>query len=191
MSRFRTRAPHRPPRSQTSLWCLEVRFSIALAHQSDAVPLEPGARSTSGVRSEACGWLVVGGGSFASMSSVVWRGKMSETARAYVFAHASHADHGGAAAAAASRSDARLSIFGVQRCQCCKRSLRSIHGISERMCVDQFRSIRSIGAATRLTKRGAARARLPAVACRTARVRRRYEQMGNGEPAAAEHAWRS
>ena len=28
-------------------------------------------------------------------------------------------------------------------------------------------------------------AAVPAVACRTARVRRRYEQMGNGEPAAA------
>ena len=109
----RTRAPHRPPRSQTSLWCLEVRFSIALAHQSDAVPLEPGARSTSGDRSDACGWLVVGGGSFASMSSVVWRGKMAATLRAYVAAHASHADHGGAAAAPASRSDARLNIFGA------------------------------------------------------------------------------
>ena len=94
MSRFRTRAPHRPPRSQTSLWCLEVRFNIALAHQSDAVPEEPGARSTSGDRSEACGWSVVGRGRFASISFALCRGKMSETARAYVFAHVSHADHG-------------------------------------------------------------------------------------------------
>ena len=90
----RTRAPHRPPRSQTSLWCLEVRFSIALAHHSDAVPEEPGARSTSGVRSEACGWSAIGEGSCASTSFVVWRGKMAETSRAYLFAHVSHADHG-------------------------------------------------------------------------------------------------
>ena len=173
--------------------CFAVRLSIAPAHQRLAVPDEPGARSTSGDRSEACGWSAIGEGSCASTSFLVWRGKMAETLRAYVFAHASHADHGSppARAAPVSRSDARLNIFGVQRCQCCKRSLRSIHGIFERMCVNQFRSIRSIGAATRLTKRGAARARLPAVACRTARVRRRYEQMGNGEPAAAEHAWRS
>ena len=67
---------------------------MALAHQSDAVPLEPGARSTSGVRSDACGWLVVGGGRFASISFAVWRGKMVETLRAYVFAHESHVDHG-------------------------------------------------------------------------------------------------
>ena len=88
------RAPQRPPRSQTSLKCFAVRFSIALAHQSDAVPEEPGARSTSGARSEACGWSVVGGGRFASISSVEWRGKMAETSRAYLFAQVSHADHG-------------------------------------------------------------------------------------------------
>ena len=90
-----------------------MRFSMAIAHQSDAVPEEPGARSTSGARSEACGWSVVGGGRFVSISFVVWRGKMSETAWVYVATHASHADHGGAAAAPASRSDARLNIFGV------------------------------------------------------------------------------
>ena len=58
------------------------------------MPVEPGARSTSGDRSEACGWSVVGGGRFVSISFAVWRGKMVETLRAYVFAHASHADHG-------------------------------------------------------------------------------------------------
>ena len=100
-----------------------MRFSMALAHQSDAVPEEPGARSTSGVRSEACGWSAIGGGSCASTSFVVWRGKMVETLRAYVFAHVSHADHGGTAAALASRSDARLNIFGVLAC---KRRLRNL-----------------------------------------------------------------
>ena len=71
-----------------------MRFSIELAHQSDAVPEEPGARSTSGDRSEACGWSVVGGGRFVSISFAVWRGKMAETSWAYLFAHLSHADHG-------------------------------------------------------------------------------------------------
>ena len=93
--------------------CFAVIFSIALAHHSDAVPDEPGARSTSGDRSEACGWLAIGEGSCASTSFAVCCGKMAATLRAYVFAHASHADHGGTAAALASRSDARLNIFGV------------------------------------------------------------------------------